>query len=461
MIKLYNTLTRNKEEFIAIDSNQVGLYSCGPTVYDYAHIGNLRTYVFNDILKRVLLYNGYTVNHVMNITDVGHLTSDQDEGFDKLEKGAAREQKTVWDVAKFYTDAFIADIKKLNLIDPNVMPKATEHISEQIHIIAELEHKGFTYETDEAIYFDISKFPEYTKLSKQKLEDKLTAVRADVVEDNAKKNPADFVLWFKRVGKFADHVMFWESPWGDGFPGWHIECSAMSVKYLGQPFDIHTGGVDHITVHHSNEIAQSEAAFGKPLAHYWLHGEFLLINEGRMGKSEGNFITLTTIIDKGITPLAYRYLVLSSHYRSKLNFTWDSLQGAQNALNNLYQDISGMDEPAEGLPEYEHAFLEAINDDLNTSKALAVIWDMVKSGAPSSHKLASLIKFDQVLGLNLQQTWESSKEIPESVKALALERDAARANKDFSKSDELRKQIEDAGFLTEDTPDGTRIKKSI
>lgn len=461
MIKLYNTLSRTKEEFTAIDSNQVGLYTCGPTVYDYAHIGNLRTYLFGDTLKRVLMYNGYTVKHVMNITDVGHLTSDQDAGQDKLEKGALREKKSVWDVAQFYTEAFLSDIKKLNLRPADVMPKATEHIHEQIEIILELEKKGFTYNTDEAVYFDVSKFPDYTKLSKQKLEDKLTAARTDVVEDKSKKNPADFVLWFKRVGKFADHVMHWESPWGPGFPGWHIECSAMSVEYLGQPFDIHTGGIDHIAVHHSNEIAQSEAAYGVPLAHYWLHAEFLLINEGRMGKSEGNFLTLQTIIDKGLSPLAFRYLTLSTHYRSKLNFTWDSLLGAQNALNNLYEDVSKMDTPGQTLPEYDTVFLEGINDDLNTAKALAVMWDMIKSPAPSGDKLATLLKFDQILGLDIQQSWENSKLIPDDVKKLAVDRDLARANKDFAKSDELRKQIEAAGYLTEDTQQGTRLKKAV
>lgn len=459
MIKLYNTLGRTKEDFTPINSNQVGLYTCGPTVYDFVHIGNLRNSIFGDVLKRVLMYNGYTVKHVMNITDVGHLTSDADAGEDKLEKGAKREKKTVWDVARFYTEAFVSDAEKLNLLKPDVMPKATEHIPEQIAIIQELERKGFTYNTPEAVYFDVSKFPDYTKLSGQKLEDKLTAARSDVIEDKSKRHPADFALWFKRVGKFSDHAMHWDSPWGDGFPGWHIECSAMSVKYLGQPFDIHTGGVDHIAVHHSNEIAQSEAAFDKPLAHYWLHAEFLLINEGRMGKSEGNFLTLANLIEKGFSPLAYRYLVLGSHYRSKLNFTWESLQGAQNALNKLYQDISVMDAPRDGLPEYETAFTEAINDDLNTAKALAVIWDMLKSSALSGDKLASLIKFDQVLGLDIQTVWESRKTIPDDVKKLAIDRDAARAAKDFAKSDQIRLQIEAAGYAAEDTPEGTRLKK--
>jgi cysteinyl-tRNA synthetase len=459
MIKLHNTLGRVKEEFTSINSNEVGLYTCGPTVYDFAHIGNLRTYIFADVLKRVLMYNGYTVKHVMNITDVGHLTSDADTGEDKLEKGAKREKKSVWDLAKFYTDAFIIDMGKLNLLKPDVMPKATDHIAEQIAIIQELENKGFTYDAPEAVYFDVSKFPEYTKLSGQKLEDKLTAVRGEVVEDKSKRHPADFALWFKRAGKFADHVMHWESPWGDGFPGWHIECSAMSVKYLGQPFDIHTGGIDHVPVHHSNEIAQSEAAFGKPLAHYWVHAEFLLINEGRMGKSEGNFLTLSSITEKDISPLAFRYLILGSHYRSKLNFTWEGLQGAQNALKKLYQDISIYESPRDGLPEYEEAFLEAVNDDLNTAKALAVIWDMIKSGAHSGNKLASLIKFDQVLGLNIKQNWEAGHIVPNSIKKMAQERDEARAAKDFAKSDKIRLEIEAAGYLVEDATGGTRLKK--
>jgi cysteinyl-tRNA synthetase len=459
MIKLYNTLGRSKEEFTPINSNQVGLYTCGPTVYDYAHIGNLRTFIFGDVLKRVLMYNGYSVRHVMNITDVGHLTSDADAGEDKLEKGAAREKKTVWDVAKFYAEAFISDMERLNLLKPDVMPKATDHIQEQIAIILELEKKGFTYDTPEAVYFDVMKFPEYTRLSGQKLEDKLTAARGDVVEDKAKRHPADFAVWFKRTGKFAGHAMHWDSPWGDGFPGWHIECSAMSVKYLDQPFDIHTGGVDHIPVHHTNEIAQSEAAFGKPLAHYWLHAEFLLVNEGRMGKSQGNFLTLSSLTEKGFSPLAYRYLTLGSHYRTKLNFTWEGLQGAQNALSKLYQDISIMEEPRDGMPEYEAAFVDAVNDDLNTAKALAVVWDMLKSGGHSGDILASLIKFDQVLGLDMKSSWETSRAVPEEVRALAKSRDEARAARDFARSDQIRAQIEAAGYQAEDTPDGTRLRK--
>lgn len=459
MIKLYNTLGRIKEEFTPINSNQVGLYTCGPTVYDFVHIGNLRAFIFGDVLKRTLMYSGYSVKHVMNITDVGHLTSDADSGEDKLEKGAKRENKTVWDVAQFYTNAFVADIEKLNLLKPDVMPKATDHIADQIIIIQELERQGFTYNTPQAIYFEVSKFPDYTKLSGQKLEDKLTGARADVVEDKDKRHPADFALWFKRVGKFSNHAMHWDSPWGDGFPGWHIECSAMSVKYLGQPFDIHTGGVDHIPVHHTNEIAQSEAAFGKPLAHYWLHNEFLLINEGRMGKSEGNFLTLSSLVEKGFSPLAYRYLTLGNHYRTKLNFTLESLRGAQNALSKLYREISLFEKPGEILQDYNDAFMEAINDDLNTSKALAIMWDLIKSGAHSGNKLATLIKFDEVLGLRIKEAWESRQTLEVSVQETIKVRDAARASKDFAKSDELRKQLEDAGYIVEDTPDGTKVTK--
>jgi cysteinyl-tRNA synthetase len=460
MLTLYNSLGKAKQEFKPI-ADIVGLYTCGPTVYNYAHIGNLRTYIFGDILKRILKFNSFRVQHVMNITDVGHLTSDADAGEDKLEKGAAREGKTVWDVAKFYTQAFMSDLERLNILTPDVIPKATDHIPEQIVLIQELEKKGFAYDTPEAVYFDLSKFPDYTKLSGQKLAEKLTGVRSEVIEDKAKRNSADFALWFKRVGKFENHTMHWDSPWGDGFPGWHIECSAMSVKYLGQPFDIHTGGIDHLSIHHPNEIAQSEAAFDKPLANYWLHAEFLLLDEGRMGKSEGNFITLEDVIKKGFSPLAYRYLVLSTHYRTKLNFTWESLTAAQNTLNNLYQEISVYDPPSSsGLESFEKEFELAINDDLNTAKALGVVWDMLKSENDSSQKLASLIKFDEVLGLKIKDVWDAAKLIPETVQELAKARDLARANKDFAKSDELRKAIESNGYLVEDTADGTRLKKS-
>ncbi|KKU04579.1 MAG: Cysteine-tRNA ligase, partial [Parcubacteria group bacterium GW2011_GWA2_45_30] len=333
---MVNTLTRKKEIFRPIHKNWVGLYTCGPTVYNYAHIGNLRTYIFEDVLRRTLEYAGYKIKHVMNITDVGHLTSDADEGEDKLEKEARQEKKSVWDIAEFYTGAFLNDISRLNIKRAGVLAPATKNIKQQITLIKKLFQKGFAYETTQAVYFDVSKFKTYTKLSRQRIDEKITAARAEVIQDPKKKNPPDFALWFKRIGKFKNHALHWSSPWGDGFPGWHIECSAISTKYLGQPFDIHTGGVDHISVHHTNEIAQSEGAFGKPLVKYWMHGEFLLLDQARMGKSVGNFITLNTLVEKGFNPFAFRYLALGAHYRSKLNFTWESLEAAKCSLERLY-----------------------------------------------------------------------------------------------------------------------------
>ncbi len=459
MFKLHNSLTRKTEEFKPIKDGEVGLYTCGPTVYNFAHIGNLRTYIFNDILRRALSYASFKVKHIMNVTDVGHLSGDQDFGDDKMEKEGG-DVAEIMALAKKYTDAFIADTKALNILQPDVLAPATEHIGEQIEIIKTLLEKGFAYETELAIYFDVGKASDYPKLSHQKLEDMKVGARSDVVVDANKKHPADFALWFKLIGKYKNHLLRWESPWGMGFPGWHIECSAMSRKYLGQPFDIHTGGVDHLFPHHPNEIAQSEAAFGVPLANYWLHAEHLLLSEGkRMGKSEGNLITLQILVERGFNPLAFRYLTLTSHYRSKLNFTWDSLQAAQNALNNLYQEISTYEPPKVGCAEYEQEFLEAVSDDLNIPAALAIVWDLIKSEYPGSAKLQSLIKFDQVLGLKIKEVWEAAKVVPETVRELINQREEARKAKDFVRSDELRRAIESNGYILEDTVDGFKIKK--
>lgn len=473
-LALYNTLTRKKEIFTPLAAGRVGLYTCGPTVYNHQHLGNYRTYIFEDVLRRVLTRAGYEVRHVMNITDVGHLTSDADTGEDKLERGAAREGKTVWDVARFYTDAFLADIAKLNILRADELVPATSRIPAQIAIIEELFKKGYAYETSQAIYFDVSKFPDYTKLSRQKLEDKKTAVRGEVVEDPEKRHPADFALWFKLAGRYKDHVMRWPSPWGEGFPGWHIECSAISTAHLGQPFDIHTGGVDHITVHHTNEIAQSEAAYGTPLARYWMHGEFLLIDEKKMAKSAGNFHTLATLEEKGHSPLAFRYLVLTAHYRSQMNFTWESLAAADAALNRLYDfvrtlrenqvsQIPGRASKNQGLEKYVQGFDEAIADDLNTPKALAVLWDLVGAYYKNPDQydakdiLALLYDWDTVLGLGLKDV--SAQAIPPEVGQLATEREQARRDKDWKKSDELRKKIISLGYIVKDTPAGTEIKK--
>ncbi|MGB9883653.1 MAG: cysteine--tRNA ligase, partial [Microgenomates group bacterium] len=338
-MKLYNTLTRKIEDFQPINPPIVTFYSCGPTVYDYTHIGHMRTYTNNDVLKRALKYLGFQVKHVMNTTDVGHLTGDDDNGEDKLEKGAKKSGKTVWEVADFYTDYFFKTIEALNIRRPDIVCPATKHISQMIEMIKKLEAKGYTYKTKEALYFDVSKFKNYGKLSGQKLEEKIQKAREEVHIDPDKKHPADFALWFFRVGRFADHTMHWDSPWGDGFPGWHIECSAMSTYYLGQPIDIHAGGVDHIPIHHENEIAQAEAANEKPFVRFWFHNNFLMVDNQKMSKSLGNFYTIDDLRKNNIEPLAIRYLFLQTHYRQVMNFTWQSAKASQNALYNLRQNI--------------------------------------------------------------------------------------------------------------------------
>lgn len=410
---LYNSLTKQKELFTPLDSASVKLYTCGMTVYDYAHIGHGRKYVMDDILKRTLEYNGFNVNHVQNVTDVGHLVSDADEGEDKLEKGAKKQGKTVWEVAEFFTKNFFASIEALNVIPPNIVCKATEHIKEQIDLIDKLFKNGYAYDTPEAVYFDTSKFADYGKLFGQKLVDKKLAVRDEVKIDSNKRNNADFALWFKRVGKFADHVMHWESLWGDGFPGWHIECSAMSMKYLGEQIDIHTGGEDHLSIHHPNEIAQSEGATGKkPFSKFWVHYAFLMVDGTKMSKSLGNYFTIQDILDKGINPIALRYLYLGAHYKKPMNFTWQSLESASKGLARLKNQISIInnqknrtvlsEEKNEKIEEFRIKFNEAINDDLNTSKAMAVLFDMLKSNIPSEDKYDLATSFDEVLGLGLK-----------------------------------------------------------
>ncbi|MBU4056483.1 cysteine--tRNA ligase [Patescibacteria group bacterium] len=457
-MKLYNTLSRKKEEFKPINPPNVGLYTCGPTVYWSTHIGHMSKYVGDDILRRALLYNGYKVKHVMNVTDVGHLTSDEDAGEDKMEKGAKREGLTVWEVAKKYEKEFFGAMDALNALRPDVVARATEHIAEQIELIKRLEQNGYTYETDAAVFFDVSKFPEYWKLSGQKLEEKKIGAREDVFIDKQKKNPYDFALWFKRTGRFANHTMHWKSPWGDGFPGWHIECSAMSMKYLGESFDIHTGGIDHIGVHHPAEIAQSEGATGKPFVKYWIHRVFIMIDGQKMSKSLGNFFTLKDITERGFKPMALRYLLLTAHYRTGLNFTWKSLEAAQNALDNLYDIFKEYDEPKIGCAELEREFLKAINDDMDTPKALAVMWNLIKSNYPSAAKKQSLLKMDKVLGLGLDKVKKKTAKIPAEVKELVAEREKARKEKNWVKADELRKKIEKEGFMVEDMDKKTKIK---
>lgn len=469
MVKLYNTLTRKKETFKPIHKNQVGLYTCGPTVYNYAHIGNLRTYIFEDVLRRVLKYAGYKVKHVMNITDVGHLTSDTDEGEDKIEREAKKENHSVWEIAQFYTTAFLRDIKRLNIKKAAVLAPATKHIPEQIKLIEALFKKRYAYETPQAVYFDVLKFKNYTRLSKQKLDAMLKGARNEVVTDPKKKNPHDFALWFKRVGRFKNHIMHWPSLWGDGFPGWHIECSAISTAYLGQPFDIHTGGVDHIAVHHTNEIAQSEGAVDKPLARYWMHGEFLLIDAARMGKSAGNFFTLDTLVQKGFDPLAFRYLVLTAHYRSKLNFTEESLGAARNSLERLYNFITRL-KYAKTVQNralnssWRKQFEKALFDDLDTPKALAAVWKLISdcNKYPSKYNpknvLVLLYDFDAVLGLGLKKV--KKEKIPARIQKLAKKREGYRQKKQWKEADLIRKEISGAGWMVDDTPKGSALKKA-
>ncbi|MFA4833514.1 MAG: cysteine--tRNA ligase [Patescibacteria group bacterium] len=458
---LYNTLTRKKEEFKPIKKGKVGLYTCGPTVYNFAHIGNLRTYLFEDILKRVLFFNGYEVKHVMNITDVGHLTGDRDMGEDKLEKGAAREGKTAWEIAKFYTKAFKEDLDKLNIIQDDIIwLKATETIPEQIELIKKLEKKGYTYKISDGIYFDTSKFKDYTKLSHQPLAALQEGAR---VEKNLeKKNSTDFALW-----KFSPNPpaggekrqMEWESPWGIGFPGWHLECSVMSMKGLGDQLDIHCGGIDHINIHHTNEIAQSEAATGKKFFNYWLHGEFLNISGGeKMAKSQENFLTLeNALIKKGINPLVYRFAVLQTHYRKPMEYSEKTIKNAENGLEHLYNQIRELgDKKGKIDAGFKSKFLAAINDDLNMPQALAVIQELLKSDLPKLEKLATALDFDRMLGLNLGVKEEK---IPAEVEELKKQRETARREKNWKESDKLRDKIESLGYIVEDTKEGSRVFK--
>jgi len=464
-MNLYNTLTKKIEEFKPINPPEVGLYTCGMTVYDYAHIGHGRKYVMDDVLKRTLDYFSYKVKHVQNVTDVGHLVSDADEGEDKLEKGARKSGKTVWEVAEYFTDHFYSTMDKLGIVRPDIIAKATDHIDDQITMIGTLLGKGYAYDTPEAVYFDISKFPDYGKLFGQSLDEKEVAVRSEVQKGNHKRNPADFALWFKRIGRFADHAMHWDSPWGDGFPGWHIECSAMSIKYLGEQFDIHTGGEDHLPVHHPNEIAQSEAATGKsPFVKYWVHYSFLMVDGRKMSKSLDNFFTIEDVVDKGFDPLSLRYLYLTTHYKSPLNFTWAGLESAQNALSKLRDQVSALNPSEEGsvgeqAESLRKQFRDNIRNDLNTPQALATTWEVVRSDIPDSDKLALIFEFDDVLGLGLEKSRVAIPDIPESIKTMAEERDKLRKSGEFDKADDLREEIEKQGFLIKDQKDGHKLKK--
>lgn len=447
-MRLYNSLTGKIEDFNTLSSGHVGMYACGMTVYDYAHIGHGRKYINDDILRRTLAYIGYEVKHVQNVTDVGHLVSDADSGEDKLEKGARKTGKTVWEVAEFYTKHFYDSMGKLNILKPNVVAKATDHIPEQIELIQKLFDKGYAYDTPEAVYFDISKFEGYGELfGRQALDDKQTAVRAEVHEDENKKHPADFALWFKRVGRFSEHAMHWDSPWGNGFPGWHIECSAMSMKYLGEQIDIHTGGEDHIAVHHPNEIAQSEAATGKhPFVGYWVHTTFLTVDGTKMSKSLGNFYTIEDIVQKGYDPLALRYLFLTAHYRKRINFTWEALAAAENALERLrgYVDMyKGAVMPSSESQSYaliKQKVVSYLEDDLKTPQALAEVWEAVKSDMPDGEKYQLLCDLDNIFGLGLADSKKES--IDPEVNKLLAKREELRKEGKYAESDTIRDLLE-------------------
>jgi cysteinyl-tRNA synthetase len=455
MIRLYNTLTRQKEEFKPIHDGKVGMYSCGPTVYWFAHIGNMRSFLFADVLRRTLELNGYEVRQIMNITDVGHLTGDLDDGEDKMLVAMRREGKTAWEIAEFYTAAFKKDLGSLNIKPAALYPKATDHILEQIAMVESLERGGFTYRTSDGVYFDTSKLADYGRLSGQRADGKKAGARIEMGE---KRNVTDFALWkFALEGSARD--MEWPSPWGMGFPGWHIECSAMSLKYLDVPFDIHTGGIDHIAVHHENEIAQTMGAEQVLEANVWMHNEFLTVEGGKMSKSLGNLYTIDELAARGYDPLAFRYFVLGGHYRSKLNFSFEALEAAQNALGKLRHAIRSWEAPATvGCTDVENEFLEGLNDDLNSPQALAVLWKLVDSDLPTDAKAKTLLWMDRVLGLRLEEVLGKPLEIPAEVQRLVEEREQARGRKDWSRSDELRDRIIALGYTVEDTEAGPVVK---
>lgn len=454
-LHLFDTFTRSLRKFEPLHPPEVGLYTCGPTVYDYAHIGNLRTYIFEDILRRVLEFNGYTVKHVMNITDVGHLVSDADTGEDKMEKGSRRTGQTAWEIAEFYTQAFKDDLRHLNMKEPMIWCRATDHIPEQIALIQCIEAKGYTYRTSDGIYFDTSKLPDYGYLARLDIEGLQAGARVGLGE---KRNVTDFSLW-KFSPANEQRQMEWDSPWGKGFPGWHIECSAMSAKYLGQFFDIHCGGEDHIMVHHPNEIAQTQACHGTRLANFWMHGYFLQLDEARMAKSAGTFLRVQTLIDRGVDPLAYRFFCLGAHYRSKLNFTWESLQGAATALDRLRTAAHEWGAPGTPDETYVGKFLEQVNDDLNMPRALALTWEVVKSDLPNATKKATLLHFDNVFGLKLAEWKPVETVVPETILALVEQRQQARKEKRWKDADSLREQVHAAGYEIEDTPQGPRVRQ--
>lgn len=463
MLKLYNTLTKKKEEFIPIkkDEKVVSMYTCGPTVYNYAHIGNMRAYIFMDTLRKVLKYNGYKLNHVMNITDVGHLVSDADEGEDKMAKTARLQNRSVYEIAEEYTNKFMEDISKLNIEHPEHIVKATDHIADMEEYVKDIYENGYGYETSKGIYFDTSKLPTYGELSKINLEGQKAGARVEV--DNEKRNPLDFALWIKAP---KEHIMKWDSKWGLCYPGWHIECSAMSRKYLGEKFDIHTGGVDHIPIHHENEIAQSRGATGKNPANFWMHVEFLLIDGGKMSKSLGNVYKITDLEEKGIEALAYRYFTYTSNYTNKLNFTWDSIKSAQIALNKLREATlkhKGVNNKIDKnvITGFRNKFIDAINDDINMPVAMAVTWEVAKYDIKSNDIYELLKEFDRVLSIDIDKEVNTNDiEIPSEIKEILDERKKARDNKDYIKSDELRDLLKSKGYIVKDSKEGQKIERA-
>jgi cysteinyl-tRNA synthetase len=469
MLRIYNTLSRKIEEFKPINPPYVGMYTCGITAYDHTHIGHMRTYVNTDLLRRTLEYNGFLVKQVENVTDVGHLSSDADTGEDKLQKKAKKERKTAWEIAKIYAKEFFEVMDKLNVLKPHIIAYATDHIKEMIELIKKLEEKGFTYKiSGDGIYFDTAKLADYGKLACMPRDKILAGARVEMVF--GKRNPTDFALW-KFSPKNQKRDMEWDSPWGVGFPGWHIECSAMAMKYLGETFDIHTGGIDHIPIHHTNEIAQAEAATGKPFVKYWFHNEFMMVEGKKMSKSLGNFFWIKDVEDKGFEPLALRYLFLTSHYRLKMNFTWEGLKAAQTAYWRLKEMVRGWRKGREIISEvdlgkienFRRKFQEKINNDLNIPEALAVVWEMAKSNIPDPDKLDLILDFDKVLGLDLEKSLKDQEReaIPQEIMEMVKKREYLRKQKKWDEADRIRKEIENLGFIIEDTPSGPVIKRKI
>jgi cysteinyl-tRNA synthetase len=464
-LTIYNTLGRKLQPFEPLTRGRVGFYGCGPTVYNYAHIGNLRAYVTHDILTRTLRHFGYEVTHVMNITDVGHLSGDNDEGDDKMVKSAEERGKSILEIADFYTRAFFNDTERMNVGKPTVVCKATEHVGEMISLIERIEAHGYTYSAGGNLYFDVGKFPHYGELALLRQDE----LKARVETDRNKRNPQDFVLWFTK-SKFENQALVWDSPWGRGYPGWHIECSAMSMKYLGEQFDIHAGGIDHIPIHHTNEIAQSEAATGKhPWVRYWVHNEFLVLDRNKMSKSSGSFLTLQSLVDAGYDPLDYRYFLLGGHYRSQLQFSWESLETAKNARRSLIERIRGLvrgsgpkkQAVSEKTAAYRAAFDRALEDDLSTPRALAELWGLIRDPAiEPGEALSRVLEMDRVLGLRLDSVAEEAgrgenSELGEEIEKLIVERAEAKKAKDYAKADSIRAGLKERGILLEDGPDGT------